>query len=374
MSNLNISGLKEELKNIVEDYQKRNVFSGCCISFLKNDDDFEKGLHYAFGHTTKFETKTEVTKKTYFDLASLTKPLVTALSIAVLIERGKIDLQDTLSVCPGWCIPNDKKNIKIAHLLSHSSGFPAHRPYYQKLFNIPCLKKKETLRNWILDEKMCFLSGTDTLYSDLGFILLGFLVEDLTGLSLDHFWLENVIAPQGLQKGLLFPKNRLMAPELCAATKNCHKEEDLFTGVVHDYNCRAMGGVGGHAGLFGTGSAVVSLCGHILGQCKGRIKHSSYSYSTITKLLKRRSDSNWSYGFDIPTEGNSSSGLYFSNTSRGHLGFTGTSFWIDFERDLVIVILTNRVHLSNNTEGIRAFRPLIHDTIMKKIINKKIRV
>ena len=367
MADLNQSRLKEEIDDVVENALKKNIFSGSSISFSKREACFRQRKDYSFGYTTKTKPKNKVNKKTFFDLASLTKPLVTTLSIAVLVEKGKIGLQDNLAGCCGWFIPGDKKNIKIFHLLSHSSGLPAHRPYYQELSSIPVSDKKKTLRDWILSEKMCFSPGTRSLYSDLGFMLLGFLVEDLTGTSLDVFWLENVITPLGLQNDLFFPKNQKIDPEVCAATRNSQKGEDLLTGVVHDYNCRAMGGVGGHAGLFGTAPAVATLCEHILDQSKGRDKYPSYSSSLLDKLLERVFDSEWSCGFDTPTRGKSSSGIYFNNKSRGHLGFTGTSFWIDFEKDIVVTVLTNRVHLSNDLSGIRGFRPLIHDTIMRKL-------
>ena len=367
MSKLNQSRRREEIEDVVENALKKNTFSGACISFSQNEVFLRERKDYSFGYTTKNQPKNKVNTKTYFDLASLTKPLVTSLSIAVLIEKGKVGLQDNLADCCSWVIPDDKIKIKISHLLSHSSGLPAHRPYYQELGSIPLSEKKRTLRNWIVGEQMCFLPGTSTLYSDLGFMLLGFLVEDLTDTPLDIFWKENVITPLGLQNELFFPKNKRIDTERCAATKNSHRCEDLLTGVVHDYNCRAMGGVGGHAGLFGTAPAVASLCEYILDQSKGRNRHPSYSSSLLINLLERKIDSEWSYGFDSPTKGKSSSGVYFSTKSRGHLGFTGTSFWIDFDRDIVIVVLTNRVHLSNDLSGIRAFRPLIHDTIMKKL-------
>jgi len=367
MSELNQSRLKQEIEDVVENALKKNVFSGIGISFSKKDIFLKQRKDYSFGYTTKKTPGNKVNKNTYFDLASLTKPLVTSLSVAALVEKGKIGLQDNLDDCCRWCIPDDKKNITISHLLSHSSGLPAHRPYYHELSGIPASEKKRTLRNWIVGEKMCFSPGTGTLYSDLGFILLGFLVEDLSDTPFDVFWMENIITPLGLQNDLFFPKNKTIDPEICAATRNSEKGEDLRTGVVHDYNCRAMGGIGGHAGLFGTAPAVASLCEHILNQSKGREKHPSYSSSLLNQLLERRVDSGWSYGFDTPTAGKSSSGIYFNNNSRGHLGFTGTSFWIDFDRDIVITVLTNRVHLSNDLNGISVFRPLIHDTIMRKL-------
>ncbi len=367
MKELNKLRLKEEIEYVVEKALKKNIFSGACVSFSKSGRNFKWRESYSYGYTTKFESGKRVGKKTYFDLASLTKPLVTVLSVAVLIEKGKLDLHDRLSDCSGLSFSGDKKNIKISHLLSHSSGLPAHKPYYKQLVNVHLLKKKETIINWIKGEDICFLPGTNTLYSDLGFILLGFLIEDITGMPLDVFWEENVIAELNLQKELLFPKNKQIDPDICVATQNFKSDDNLLIGIVNDSNCRAMGGVAGHAGLFGTGTAVLSLCEHILEQAKGNERKKIYSSSILVKLLERKGKSSWSYGFDTPTEGCSSSGLYFSDKSRGHLGFTGTSFWIDFDKNIVISVLTNRVHLSNDISGIREFRPLIHNTIMNTL-------
>jgi CubicO group peptidase (beta-lactamase class C family) len=367
MTNFNKKRLKEEIADIVQNGLKKNIFSGACISFYKKGENFEWRENYSFGYISKLESQKKVYNKTCFDLASLTKPLVTVLSLAVLIEKGQFDLHDNISDCCCWSLPDDKKKIKISHLLSHSSGLPAHKPYYKELSNVPLQKKQQTLINWIVDENLCFLPGTSTLYSDLGFMLLGFLVEEVTGLPLDVFWKENVIAPLGLQKGLLFPKKNTIDSDMYVATKNCQNRDDSHSGVVHDYNCRAMGGVGGHAGLFGTGPAVLSLCEHIIKQFKRTEKHPLYSSSLLIKILKKQTGSSWAYGFDTPAKENSSSGFYFNEKSRGHLGFTGTSFWLDFDREIAIVVLTNRVHLSNNINGIRWFRPLLYNTIMKRL-------
>lgn len=361
--------LKEEIEYVVENAVKKNTFSGAGISFYKREGNFEWSENFSFGKTSKFKSGKKVCNDTYFDLASLTKPLVTALSAAVLIERGDIGLQDKLLDCCDWFIPADKVNIRISHLLSHSSGLPAHRPYHMDLSSIQLLKKKEKIISWVIGEELEFLPGTKTVYSDLGYILLGFLIEEITGESLESFWRENIASHLGLNKFLFFLPKRKMDSGLYVATRNCKEGEDLLSGVVHDYNCRAMGGVAGHAGLFGTAPAVLSLCKHLIAQYTKREKPPSYSSSLLVELLKKRENLNWACGFDTPAEINSSSGLYFSDTSRGHLGFTGTSFWIDFDKQIAIVVLTNRVHMSNDIKGIRTFRPLIHNTIMKEICN-----
>lgn len=360
--------LKKEIKKIVRKFLKKEVFSASCIAYSRIDDDLRLGETYYFGYTNKFDLKTRVKKETYFDLASLTKPLVTVLSIASLIEEGRINLEDNLSDCCNWNVPEDKKKIKISQLLSHSSGLPAHRPYYQKLFDVPQDKKINKLKNWILRERLCFPPGTKNLYSDLGFLLIGFIIEEITGTPLDIYWKEKIATPLELQKGLFFSKNKQLDISICAATDNCLSSDKLTCGVVHDDNCRAMGGVGGHAGLFGTAPFLISFCEHLIKQYKGREEHPSYSSYLLRKLMRRFENSNWAYGFDSPTKNISSSGIFFDEGSRGHLGFTGTSFWIDFEREISIVVLTNRVHLSADLDGIKEFRPRIHNAIMRSLL------
>ncbi|MBW1636692.1 MAG: serine hydrolase, partial [Deltaproteobacteria bacterium] len=251
------------------------------------------------------------------------------------------------------------------HLLSHSSGLPAHRPYYEELYRSLPGDKKGKIKNWILSENLCFAPGTDTLYSDLGFILLGLLIEEKSGERLNLFWEKEIIAPLKLQKELFFPQKRDFHTGQCIFTEKCIWSGQMLCGEVHDDNCRAMGGVAGHAGLFGTAPAVLSLCEHLLEQFKGREEHPSYSSELLRLLLQRVDKKGWSCGFDTVTKGNSSSGKFFSEGSRGHLGFTGTSFWIDFEKEKAVVLLTNRVHMSGGQEGIQKLRPQIHNAIMK---------
>lgn len=124
----------------------------------------------------------------------------------------------------------------------------------------------------------------------------------------------------------------------------------MLCGEVHDENCRSMGGVAGHAGLFGTVEGVLSICSHLLRQWRGDEEHPNYSSNLLRDIFAYRSDSAWRYGFDTPSKINSSSGQLFSSLSVGHLGFTGTSFWIDLERGVAVVLLTNRVHPSRANE------------------------
>ena len=201
---------------------------------------------------------------------------------------------------------------------------------------------------------------------------LGKLIEKITRIPLDIFWTESVLRPLGLQDKLIFrPAGKGIERELLAATEDCPWSGEMLRGVVHDENCRAIGGVAGHAGLFGTVEGVLELCGHLLRQWRGEEKHPAYSAANLRKIFHRGDSSSWCRGgFDTPSKQGSSSGRYFSEKTVGHLGFTGTSFWIDLARGIAVVLLTNRVHPSRENEEIKRFRPLFHDTVMKQALGE----
>lgn len=360
--------LWEKLDFIIKKALKNHVFTTCSIGFIKRG---ESGIsRYVKDGYSAGEKNGEVRPQgeCYFDLASLTKPLVTSLSILSLIEEKKISIDDNLGNYFGSAI-SGKEIITIDNLLTHSSGLPSHRPYYKELLSFPENKRKGVLLNWIMKEKLSFQPGTDSLYSDLDFILLGYIIEKVSGESLDKYWWRKIIKPLGLEKGLFFKKTRKEGNGLCVATGECGWSKMKLCGIVHDDNCRALGGVAGHAGLFGSCSAVLSLCENLLMQFQGEERHPAYTSSLLRKVLSRKKG-NYVFGFDTPTEGVSSSGKYFSDMTVGHLGFTGTSFWIDLEQQIAIVFLTNRVFCGDDLNEIKQLRPIIHDSIMEELTKK----
>ena len=138
-------------------------------------------------------------------------------------------------------------------------------------------------------------------------------------------------------------------------------------GIVHDDNCRVLGGVAGHAGLFGTIDGVLSLCENILTGYNDQSTHPSFSNDNLRIVLEKQKNSSWTLGFDTPSPAASSSGRYFSKLSVGHLGFTGTSFWIDLQRGVCIVFLSNRTFFDGENERFKKVRPIVHDSIMQEI-------
>jgi len=358
----------KKLDLLIKKSIKNSVFTACSIGFSMRT---QRGVFrdiYFWGNTDMGSYGKKVGKSTFFDMASLTKPIVTVFCIMALIEENKICLEDTLSHCLGTICPFDKQKIKIVHLLSHSSGLPAHKPYYKKLINYSLAKRNKKTIEWILKEKLYSKPGEKAVYSDLGYLLLGYVIEKISGEDLDSYWKRKIIEPLKLEKDLFFLNKTNFNQNEYVVTGNCAWSKVKLCGVVHDDNCRSLGGVAGHAGLFGSAEGLLSLCEHIIEQFKGRRKHLAYSSLSLMRLLEKREGSSWVLGFDTPTPGLSSSGIYFSPKSIGHLGFTGTSFWIDLQRDIAVIMLTNRVSCGEKTEKIRELRPAVHDIIMEGLL------
>lgn len=332
----------------------------------------QRRCHLAFcGKRTLLPQPVALTHETIFDLASLTKPLATVLSIISLIEAGNLCLETRIAEFFGHIIPDDKKNITLFHLLTHSSGLPAHRPYFELLRTLPAAERRATLHTLILNEPLVFVPGQLSLYSDLGFLLLGSVVEQISGLPLNCYVEERLYPLLGMKQNLFFRSGTATPPtdtEKFAATELCPWRGRLLCGEVHDDNAWVLDGVAGHAGLFGTVAAVLELCSRLLDIWKGIETSPAFSQPLLAEFFTRQTripDSTWALGFDTPSAINSSAGTLFSPFSVGHLGFTGTSIWIDPEKNVIAVLLSNRVHPTRDNIKIRKFRPIFHDVAVR---------
>lgn len=356
--------LTQQLNAIFDEALEKKIFLGAAVGIsLWNGSEYEN-LIFNFGFAHRHPVKVKISNDVYFDLASLTKPLATVPALLSLMEKNEISWNSTLSEIFLHQIPEDKAFINIKQLMSHCSGLPDHVEYFKKLLKIPKNKRKKTIFNWILQEKLKFIPGTDILYSDLGFMLLGFIIEKLSGKNLDKC-IKKIYSPFSLQNSLIFTANKKKKDLLYAATATSLWTGKMLSGEVHDDNCRAMEGVAGHAGLFGTIEGVLQWCQYFLSQFKDRTQHPFYNNELLRMAVKKEGMSAWTPGFDTPSLTGSTSGQFFSTASFGHLGFTGTSFWIDPDKELIIVLLTNRVFFKDNHELMKRFRPLFHDTVMR---------
>lgn len=360
--------LQKKIDNIMDIALKNHVFTAGSIGFWAKKGFARKGCIFNYGFAKGCGERIAVDDRTCFDLASLTKPLVVSLSLLTLLEKGKLHLEDKLSTFFNR-VSVDKQNIKILDLLCHSGGLPAHRPYYKRLISIPSIERKKKLIEWILNERLLYEPGSECIYSDLGYILLGRIIEKVSGETLDRYWEKNISSSINLSNGLFFGNKIKKDVTTYVETGVCEwSGRDLY-GIVNDNNSRVVGGVTGHAGLFGTTKALLTLCENLILGYRGEKEHLFYS-SELFRMVLEGKRTPWIFGFDTPTKGLSSSGKYFSDKTIGHLGFTGTSFWIDLEQDIAIVVLTNRVLCGESLLAIKKLRPLLHDTIMEFLIQK----
>lgn len=289
---------------------------------------------------------------TIFDLASLTKVIVTTSLVMRHVAAGRVTLDTPVAaIMPDWTGP-DRSDVRIRHLLNHSSGLPAHLRLWETAHG------RSAFLQAIATAPLERPPGAAAVYSDPGFILLGLILETIGGEPLDRQFAE---IAKAVGSTLLFrPLASLY--ERIAPTEFDPWRGRMLCGEVHDENAAALGGVAGHAGLFGTAAAVAAFA---------RIVLETFERTTIlgTPELMRtfaaRSDvpgSSRALGWDtaLPT---SSCGSAMSPTAIGHTGFTGTSLWIDRERNLYAVLLTNRVHPTRANEQLIGLRPQFHDAL-----------
>ena len=368
--------LEKEIKKLLEKGVLEGVFPAAAAGICCGLGREKKEIISFYGKASHFPEQRLLKKRYFFDLASLTKPFATTMAVLSLIKEKKIDLDETLPSLLERKIQDGKNKIKTRHLLSHSSGLPAHREYFKILKDIPNKEKKSFIENIILQEKLENSPGKAAIYSDLGFMLLGFVIEKKAGCNLAQYVSEKILKPLQLEKKIFY-NNLLQGRKNIkrndfVATENCPWRKKILCGEVHDDNCYTLDGVAGHSGLFGNIEAVTTYTGKILEMWKGQTKHPNINKEDLKYFLTRQEDvpgSSWALGFDTPAEKESSSGRYFSHKSIGHLGFTGTSFWLDPEKNVGIVLLTNRVHPSRKNSKIKQFRPFFHDRVMEKLFS-----
>ena len=325
--------------------------------------------HNAYGFADLLARRS-MTTETIFDLASLTKPLATALAVMRLVQQGDIGTEQNLGdILPAF--RKDKKSIiKIRQLLHHSSGLAAYRSYYKEIEHLPIEERQQALRNLLVIEPLIYPIGTKVVYSDLGFMILEWIVEQVSGKRLDRFVSDMIYGPLGLDRLFFVDLNatKKKPQGVFAATELCPWRNILLSGQVHDENAYVVGGVQGHAGLFGTAGAVHTLTSELLSAYQGTHPDRLFQTEMVRLFFKRLPNTDKALGFDAPALENSSAGSYFSANSVGHLGFTGTSFWMDLDRFITVILLTNRVHPSRDNEAIKHFRPILHDEVMVSLL------
>jgi CubicO group peptidase (beta-lactamase class C family) len=198
-------------------------------------------------------------------------------------------------------------------------------------------------------------------------MILAWVVEHVAGRRLDHYVADEIYRPLRLKQLFFNAHNATALKGSFAATENCPWRREILVGQVHDENAFAVGGVEGHAGLFGTAGDVNTLLIELLRTYQGHITGGVFNRNLLHQFFKRLLQTDKAMGFDMPLFKGASCGRGFSLNSVGHLGFTGTSFWMDLENSTIVVLLSNRVHPTRENEGIKAFRPRLHDAVMNTL-------
>ena len=282
---------------------------------------------------------------TIYDLASLTKVLATAPLIADELASGRMRLNDRVRHWIASWTGEDRQVVTIQDLLEHASGLPAHRPYYESR------RGRASFELAIAEEPLAYLPRTQSIYSDPGFMLLGFALENAAGAPIDRqfdAWRDREL---GADVELRYRPGREWR-ERTAPTEDTPRGE-ARRGEVHDDNTEALGGVAAHAGLFGTAASI--------GACAQWWLRSPALSRFARKSGVPGSSRALAWDTMLPT---SSCGTKLSPGAIGHTGFTGTSLWIDAANDLYVVMLSNRVHPTRHGEGIQDVRRAVHDAIV----------
>src|SRR6266702_2718737 len=322
---------------------------------------------HAFGKLS-YDAKAAATlPTTMYDIASLTKVVATATLVAKLAEGDfavPLDLDAKIErYLPEWASgPNAewRRRVTVRHLLTHTSGLPPFKEYWRTS------KSKQDTLTKIFAEPLEFEPGTKEAYSDLGIILMAEIIERLTGRTLDDLARSFIFSPLGMKDTMYRPPKKLW-PQIAPTEFDKNLRHRLVQGEVHDENAFAIGGVSGHAGVFSTAPDLAAFCQMLLNG--GVYAHQRIlRRATIAQFTtpQQLSGGTRTLGWAVPTEGGSS-GHYFSAHSFGHTGFTGTSIWIDPDRQLFVALLTNRVHPTRENTKIQQVRPALHDAVMQAL-------
>jgi CubicO group peptidase (beta-lactamase class C family) len=373
---VNFAGVERELEAAVE----AKAFPGAVVLVGREGKVL---YHAAVGQRSLEPERTPMRPDTIFDLASLTKPLATTTAFMLLAKEGKVRADDRVTRFINNFGVHGKTHVTFRHLLTHSSGLAAWRPYWREIERIARRGRlnflagagaKEFVYEELQRERPEYPTGARSEYSDPGFMLLGEVVELLSHQSLDRFCLERIWRPCGLRSTGFIDLSALhrnkLAPvtDQIAPTARCPWRRRILCGEVHDDNAYAMGGVAGHAGLFANAADVHAIMCKLRACLRGEDEF--LPRDLIREFWSRDRgvpESTWALGWDTPSPTGSSAGSLFSRHAVGHLGFTGTSIWYDLDRDLHVILLTNRLHPSPDNDGIRAVRPRVHDAVLEAL-------
>lgn len=325
----------------------------------------------AFGDTAAaVDGGIPVTVDTIYDAASITKSAVTATLLMQLVDEGKLALDTQVAPLLPELQGDGSSAIRLQDLLGHSSGLPAHRHFFDAIWagdSAGANNPRDALVNMAGREALEYPIGSKSVYSDLGYILLGRLIERVSDDSLESLFRDRIAIPLGMSdSGFCLD---IQAKLNRVAPSQRYPERGLLQGEVHDDNANASGGVCGHAGLFTTADDLAKLAAAL---CESHLSGGFVSRSVVREFWRRQAspDTSWRMGWDTPskTPGMSQSGDHWPLSGVGHLGFTGTAWWLAPEKKQFVVILSNRVYYSWAKEGIKRVRRALMDAIVCNLL------
>jgi CubicO group peptidase (beta-lactamase class C family) len=346
--------------NVLRSGIEQRAFPGAAVAIAHQGKLI---AHKGLGRFTYDEASPAVTAETVYDLASVTKVLATTTACMILYDRGLFKLDQPLAdLLPGFDAneagqKDPRRQITLRMLLAHSSGLPAYVKLFQTAHN------KDELLQHALRVPLTAAPGSRAEYSDIGFILLGQALEMLSGEPLDQFCQREIFARLNLGQTCFNPSGELK-PAIPPTEDDRTFRHRLIQGEVNDENASVMGGVAGHAGCFAS-----SLNVSVFAQCM-LLGGTPLVKKETLELFTRRQDSppgtSRALGWDTPSQP-SQSGKYFSSRSYGHVGYTGTSLWIDPDRQLSVTLLTNRTWPYRGSQSIKQIRPAFHNAVIESL-------
>lgn len=327
---------------VLEDAIASRAFPAASVAVLYRDELV--GLR-GFGRGTYDPAALAVTAATIFDLASVSKVVATTTMAAILHERGKLDLDAKV---PG------RDDLTIRGLLTHTSGLPAYIKLFEKA------RDPDELLKLAYATPLEVAPGTRTEYSDIGFIILGDVLQKIAGEPLDQFCQREIFQALELRDTQFTPPSELKF-KIAPTRDDRYFRHKLIQGEVNDENAAVLKGVAGHAGVFSTAYDVAMFA-----DCWLTGGAPILTPGTVAEFTRQQAGSTRALGWDRPTPP-SSSGQYFSPSSFGHLGYTGTSLWCDPEKRLAVVLLTNRTWPDTSNQAIKQIRPHFHDAVVQAL-------
>jgi beta-glucosidase-like glycosyl hydrolase/CubicO group peptidase (beta-lactamase class C family) len=344
------------IEDVVIGAIRDSAFPGGQVVVVKNGSIVEAR---SFGTYTYEPGSRELTMNSMFDLASLTKVIATTAAVMKLVDDGRLHLDDPVGRYLPQFSRGAKGEITVRHLLTHRGGFPPFRKFYE-LCSTP-----EAALDSVLASPLVAHPGDTTIYSDIGMMTLGKVVERIVGLPLAEYVSREYYDPLGMSNTMFNPPQSLQ-PRIAPTEIDTVWRKRLVHGTVHDENAALLGGVSGHAGLFSSAMDLAKFMQMLLN--RGSYGGRQYlSPSTVDTFLSARGPGQRFLGWDFKSPTGSSAGDLFSDRSYGHTGFTGTSIWVDPQRELFVVFLTNRVYPTRANTKIYGVRRALHDAVIRAL-------